>query len=242
MKVRGTHSRLMRREEKQSLRKAVIFFLLTILILAGTIFLGIPALVKVAVFLAELKGSSLPVEQTDLIPPAPPRLDPIPEAVKTNLIGLSGSAEAGANVEIYLNDGLVLTIISDNDSHFITEKIRLEQGKNSVYITAIDKAGNKSSPSEKAFIWFDDQPPDLTIEQPADNSRFSGQKERTIIIQGKTEADINLSINDRFIIVGNEGNYSTSYSLNEGENKLTLIARDKAENETKKELTVFYFP
>jgi len=242
MKIRGAHSRLMRREEKQSLRKAVIFFLLTILILAGTVFLGIPALVKVAVFLAELKGSSLPVEQTDLIPPAPPRLDPIPEAVKTNLIGLSGSAEAGANVEIYLNDGLVLTIISDNDSHFITEKIRLEQGKNSVYIIAIDKAGNKSSPSEEASLLFDDQPPDLTIEQPADNSRFNGQGEKSIIIQGKTETDVSLSLNDRFIIVGNEGTYATTYSLNEGENKLTFIARDKAENETKKELTIFYSP
>lgn len=242
MEFRGAHSRLMRREEKQSLRKAAIFFLLTLLILAGTIFLGIPALVKVAVFLAELKGSSLPVEQTDVIPPAPPRLDPLPEATKTNSIGLSGSAEAGANVEIYLNDRLVLTLVSDNDSHFITEKIRLEEGKNSVYVIAFDKAGNKSSPSEKISIWFNDQPPDLSIEQPGDNSHFNGEKEKTITVQGKTEADVNLNLNDRLVIVGNEGNFSTTYSLNEGENKLTFIARDQAENETKKELTVFYFP
>jgi hypothetical protein len=184
MKTRNTYSRLGRREEKQSLRQAFIFFILTILILTGTIFLGIPVLVKVAVFLSDLKGSSQPVEQTDLIAPAPPRLDPLPEAIKTNSISLTGSAEAGASVDVYLNYKNVLTVVSDSDSHFLTEKIRLEAGKNSVYIIAIDRAGNKSSASEMSYIWFDDQPPELTIEQPTDGSRFNGQEEKTITIQG----------------------------------------------------------
>jgi len=116
MNKRNQYSRLSRRQEKENIRRAFIYFFLAIILMGTTIFLGIPILVRVAVFFAEIKGSSLPVEQTDLLAPSPPRINPLPEATKTAYINLSGTAEVGSTVEIFLNDKKVTSIVSDKDS------------------------------------------------------------------------------------------------------------------------------
>jgi hypothetical protein len=242
MAKRKSYSRLARREEKQSIRRAFIYLLLAVIISVTTLFLGIPVLIRVAVFFAELKGSSLPVEQADVIPPPPPRINTLPEAIKTNQVSLSGTAEAGVSVEIYLNQKNITSVVSNSESKFVTEKIRLEKGKNSIYAIAIDKAGNQSAPSAQSYIWFDNEPPVLTISQPEDGAKFYGEQEKSINLQGKTEPGVSLTLNGRLIIIGSEGEFSTTYSLNEGNNQLKLVARDRAENETEKEITVSYFP
>lgn len=242
MRKRKPYSRLARTQEKQNLRRAFIYILLAIIISATTLFLGIPVLIRVAIFFAEIKGSSLPVEQTDVIPPPPPRIDTLPEATKTNLISLAGSAEEGSTVEVYLNEKNITSVVSDSNSRFITEKLRLEGGKNSVYVIAIDKARNESSPSEKQYLWFDDKPPELLITQPEDGATFYGEQEKSITVQGKTEPGTSVTLNGRLIIVGTEGELTTIYTLNEGENQIKLVVRDKAGNETEKEITVIYFP
>ena len=132
--------------------------------------------------------------------------------------------------------------VVDGNQKFVTEKLRLEKGKNSLYAIAVDKAGNQSTASTQSYIWFDNEPPELTISQPEDDTKFYGEHEKSITIQGKTESGVSLFLNDRLIIVGSEGEFSTTYSLNEGNNQLKLVARDKAENETEKEITVSYFP
>ena len=145
-------------------------------------------------------------------------------------------------MEIYLNGKNITTVISDSDSKFITEKLRLEEGRNTIYAIAIDKAGNQSSPSEKHYVLFDEEPPELTISSPEDGATFYGEQEKSITIQGKTEPGVSLTLNNRLVIVGSEGNFSTTYSLNEGENQIKLVASDKAGNETEKEITLVYFP
>jgi hypothetical protein len=242
MRRRRPYSRLARRQEKDNIRKALIYFVLAIILLVATLFLGIPVIVKVAVFFAEFRSSSLPIEQTDIIAPSPPRINTLPDANKTNLISLSGSAEAGSSVEIYLNEKNITTVVSDSDSKFITEKLRLEEGRNTIYAIAIDKAGNQSSSSEKHYVLFDDQPPELTITSPEDRTTFYGEQEKSITIQGQTETGVSLTLNDRLVIVGSEGSFSTTFSLSEGENHIKLIARDRAENEAEKEIILIYFP
>ncbi len=240
--ARKTYSRLARRQEKQNLRRAFLYILLAIIILGTTLFLGIPVLIRVAVFFAEIRGSSLPIEQTDVLPPPPPQINLLPEATDNQSIEISGSAEAGATVEIYLNDKKITAVVSNNDSEFLTEKLRLEEGRNSLYAIAIDKAGNQSSSSQKQYIWFDNQPPELTINSPEDRASFYGDQEKSVTIQGKTESGVSLTLNDRLIIVNDEGDFSTTYSLNQGENQLKFVARDRAGNKTETEITLIYFP
>jgi hypothetical protein len=242
MAKRSQYSRLSRRQEKENIRRAFIYISLALVLLGTTVLLGIPILVKVAVFFAEIKGSSLPVEQTDLLAPPPPRINLLPEATKTAYINLSGTAEAGATVEIYINDKKIDSIVSDSDSKFSTGKLRLEEGRNSIYAIALDSSGNQSSTSEKHYIWYDEEPPELEITSPQDGASFYGEQEKSIEVQGKTESGVTVLVNDRMVIVNSEGGFSTTFSLNEGENLIKVVAQDEASNETEQEIKVIYFP
>jgi hypothetical protein len=242
MNKRSPYSRLSRRQEKENIRRAFLYFFLALILMGATILLGIPILVRVAVFFAEIRGSSLPVEQTDLLAPPPPRINTLPEATKTAYINLSGTAEAGATVEIYINDQKVDSLVSDSDSNFSTGKLRLEEGKNSIYALATDKAGNQSSTSELYYVWYDEKPPELEITSPQDGANFYGEQEKSLTVQGKTEPGVSVFLNDRMIIVNSEGEFSTPFSLNVGENQIKVVSRDEAGNETEKEIKVIYFP
>ena len=66
-----------------------------------------------------------------------------------------------------------------------------------------------------------------------------GQDSR-IEVKGKSDANVRLTLNDRLIIVTGDGNFSSNYNLNPGDNQLIFKAVDKAGNETIKELLVKY--
>jgi len=242
MTKRSQYSRLSRRQEKENLRKAFIYIILAIVLMGATLFLGIPVIIRVAIFFTEIRGSSLPIEQTDTLAPSPPKINTLPEATKTAYINLSGTGEAGSTIEIYFNDKNIISIISDNDSKFSTGKLRLEEGKNSIYAIAVDNKGNQSSSSEKHYVWYDEKPPELDITSPQDGDNFYGSQEKTITIQGKTEPEVSVILNDRIIIVNSAGEFSTTLSLNEGENQIRVVAQDRAGNETEKEIRVIYLP
>lgn len=236
------HSRLVKKEEAKSLRRTVIFGGLTILFILGIIFLGIPTLVKIAVFFSEIKSSGTPVEQSDILPPAPPKINSLPEATSTNSISLSGFAEAGSTVEVFLNNSSYKKVIASEDGTFLVDNLSLTEGQNEIYTIAQDQAGNLSQPSETILILFDKAPPTLEISQPQDGANFTGEKQRKIQISGKTEPGVNLIINDRLQILDKDGNFSLAFTLSEGENVLKFVATDKAENKTEKEIKVTFAP
>ncbi len=242
MAKRLIYSRLSRRQEKENLRKAFIYFILAVVLMGATLFLGIPVIIRVAIFFTEIRGSSLPVEQADTLAPPPPRINTLPEATKMAYLNLSGTSEAGSIVEIYINDQKVDSLVSDSDSKFSTGKLRLEEGRNSIYALALDSTGNQSSASEKHYVWYDETPPELEIISPSDGASFYGEQEKSLVVQGKTEPEVSVTLNGRIIIVNSEGEFSTSLSLNEGENQITALAQDRAGNETEKEIKVIYFP
>lgn len=236
------HSRLARREEKRSLRKAFFFVLLTIVLLVVLVFLGIPALVKVAVFFADIKSTGTPVEQTDTVPPPAPRFNILPEYTKEPSLSLSGFAEAGSTVEIFLNDSPVGSIVVTNEGTFSFAKVNLSPDKNEIYAVSTDTAGNKSQPSPKITINFDNTPPKLEIGQPQDGASFVGERKRKIKIEGQTEENISLALNERLVILGAEGKFSADFTLADGENILKLLATDRAGNQTEKEIKVAFTP
>ena len=66
--------------------------------------------------------------------------------------------------------------------------------------------------------------------------------ENEIMVKGKTEEKATVTVNERFVVVGSEGNFEYSLTLSEGENKILIVAIDKAGNKTEKELKVTYTP
>jgi hypothetical protein len=236
--MRRSYSRLAKTEEKKNLRKAYLYILLTIVSLILLVIYGLPALAKMAAFLSDLRGSSLPVEQNDTTPPAPPRIDSLPEATKEQKVEVKGTTEAGATVVLTLN-GEVNETLADKDGQF-SYTFPLKSGENIIVASSKDKAGNSSQDTDAIKILYDNQPPELEITSPEDNSNFYGSKQRQVVIEGKTEENSSVFINDRFVSVEDDGSFTFATTLEEGENKFTIKAEDKAGNTSETTLILHF--
>lgn len=234
------YSRLRTTEERKNLRTAVVLGVMTILLLGGVFVFGLPTVAKFAAFLSDLRKSGEPVEINDTTPPAPPRLDSLPEATNKTQIEVSGESEPGATVIILFNkedhDAL-----ADNEGSF-RFTFELDDGENTLVASAKDTAGNESQKTDEFSITFDDEDPSLDIASPSEGASFFGAKQRQIIIEGITDAESTLAINDRFVLVEEDGSFAFATTLSEGENTFNLKAQDKAGNQTEKSLKVNFSP
>lgn len=228
-------SRLQTLEEKRNVRKATLLGLGTILIVIAVIILGIPFLIRLAVFFGDLNSSQRPVDKNDVIPPVPPQISLPYDATNSATQTISGSAEPGSTVFLTLNSDSAGDVVVADDGTFSISNIRLDTGNNSISAVAVDQSGNQSASSETLQIFYSQKPPDLNIDSPADHQQIS---DKTVNVVGSTSAGARLSINDRLVIVGSDGKFSYQYNLNPGDNLLVLTATDKAGNQARKELTI----
>lgn len=233
-------SLLTRKEEKRNLRKAFLYGFLTILLGITIFFLGVPALIKLAIFVGKINSSFIPPEQSDNVPPSPPVFEPLFEATNSATISLSGFAESESTLKLFFNNEEKETLV-DNDGTFVFNDLNLKDGQNKIYAVAIDKAGNESSDSKRVSVLYDNEAPELEINQPQDGETITDEDNRIELI-GKTEEGNDVLINDHFVVVDSEGNFNYQISLNEGENEIKIISKDKAGNQTEKTIKINYSP
>ena len=233
-------SRLARNEEKKNLRSAVLLGILTLGLIALFFFFGLPLMAKFAGFLTDLRKTSTPVESTDETPPAPPRFNSLPEATNKLSIDITGSTEPGAIVILSLN-GDAEEVLANSEGEF-TFNFELVDGVNSISAKARDEAGNESQKTDTINVIYDNDAPNLEITNPTDGMAFFGSKQRQIVVEGKTEEEASLTINDRFVLVEDDGTFAFTTTLGDGENSFNLKAKDKAENLTEKTIKVNYSP
>jgi hypothetical protein len=236
--MRKAYSRLAKVEEQRNFKRAFIFSFLTLGFILLTFFYGIPVVAKVASFVGDLKKSSTLVDKNDTTPPGPPRFNNIPEAVNKKGLTISGYGEAGAAILFNLNDGEE-EVITDSDGKF-SFSVNLAKGENILSAKAKDQAGNESASSKVYIIIFDDEAPKIEISSPEDGASFYGSKEKQLTIKGNTKVDSILTINDRLIKVEDDGSFSYTVSLNDGENSFHFKVVDQAQNQTEKDLKVNY--
>jgi len=209
-------SRLQRIEEKRSQRQAVFFIFLTLLLIVGVIFLGIPSLIKMAIFLSNLHSSGQTIETKDSVPPAPPRLQPVAEATTSATLTLKGFAEAGATVKVVSDGQDIKEVITDKDGQFVIDSLKLRSGHNKFYTKAVDTSGNESKPSASVTVLYDNTPPELTSTNPPPDAQFFDE-DKEIVVAGKTEPEARVSVNNLFVLVDSEGNFVKKFTLQEGE-------------------------
>lgn len=77
----------------------------------------------------------------------------------------------------------------------------------------------------------------LSISSPANNTIVTSSQ---ILIRGKTAPGAEVFINEKEVVADNSGNFSTAYSLDEGENLIIVTANDSEGNMAEKELVVTY--
>lgn len=234
------YSRLSRLEERENIRRAVLFSLLTIISLALVFFLGLPAVAKFSAFLSDLRKSSEPVEREDSTPPVPPRFEPLPEATNQLRVDIKGSSEPGVSIILKLNNKEE-EILANSDGEF-NYTFALNDGENKISAYARDSAGNESQKTDVFNIIYDDEPPELSLKTPVDGTNYYGSKQRQVLLEGVTEEGVNININGRFVQVDSGGKFTFTTTLNEGENKFTILASDKAENTSEKTITLNFSP
>lgn len=234
-------TRLSRKQEQKNIRQALIYIILTLTLGFALVFIGIPLLIRVAIFLGNLRGTSILPESGDLIPPSPPRIIAPFEATNSAQLTLKGYSEPSVSIKVF-NSGLSFgEVVADSSGLFTIENLRLTSGRNEITAVAQDEAGNESQLSSPIVIEYDTSPPELEILEPEGGTTIGGINNQ-ITIKGKTEEGAKLTINGRLVIVGPEGDFDYQYSLDEGENNFIIIAQDKAGNQTEKELKVNYSP
>lgn len=234
--VRKYRSRLERIEREKKARSALFFFLFSITLVCLTVFLGIPFIIYLSSFVSEFKSPQEIIQKTDEIPPQPPIFTTANMATFSAQIDIKGYAEPGTTVLLAINDSDQETVV-DSDGYFLFEEILLEEGENTIQAVAIDQAGNESQPSKSLLIVQDREPPELLIESTEDEAVVS---EERIAIVGQTEKGAILTINGQRVILDSEGKFNYPLRLSEGENRVLIIARDAAGNESKIEKKVEY--
>lgn len=232
-------SRLNRKEEARNMRRAFIFGFLTLFLVILLLFIGIPALIRLAVFLGEVRNSPEPIQTGDVIPPPPVRFHSLPEATNSANLKISGFAEGGSTVEIFLDGESAVKVLAENDGTFLTSSLVLTPGANEVYAVAVDEAGNRSLESDKQTVSLDTEPPELVISEPEDGATFSAPENR-ITLKGVSEPGVTLRVNDKIVLVNPEGNFNYQLTLSEGENTIRVAAADQAGNTAVKEIKLNY--
>lgn len=232
-------SRLNRKEEARNMRRAFVFGFLTLFLVILLLFIGIPALIRLAVFLGEVKKSPEPIQTGDVIPPPPVRFHSLPEATNSANLIISGFAEAGSTVEIFLDGEIPIKVLAENDGTFLSSSLVLTPGANEIYAVAVDESGNRSLESDRQTVSLDTEPPELVMSEPEDGATFSAPENR-VTLKGKSETGITLRVNEKIVLVDPEGNFSYQLTLSEGENIIRVVATDHAGNSAEEEIKLNY--
>lgn len=172
---------------------------------------------------------------------APPVLNIPYEATNTAQINISGYANPGVKVELFMDDEKKDTVDTALDGSFDIKNISLSLGTNNIYAKTIDDAGKESLPSKNIKIIYDNEKPALSISEPEDNKTINGG-DKKVKISGKTEPGARVYINSTQVIVDKEGNFSQTLDLSEGDNDFNIKAFDQALNTTETTRKVIYKP
>jgi hypothetical protein len=225
------YSRLRRFEEKR-LRTRLLFAIvgsITLLILIAIF--GFPFFVNFTVFLGQMKGKDILATPTPIALVIAPYLDPLPTATSSGKILVTGRGQPEAKVVLFINDEQSKSVPISKDGTFLISSLSLPEGTYSIKAKTEDKAGKRSDFSNVVHTVIKRHPPILELSKPTDNITVNGD-DNILNIEGKTEENTDIRINDRFVVVRPDGTFSYPFPLQNGENNLQIKAIDQAGNNT----------
>jgi hypothetical protein len=228
-------SRLTRKADEQITRKTVFLGVVTMLLFLSVVIFGLPLLIKFSVFLGNARKTNDVIKEKVLPPQAPRPILPF-EATNTAKINLSGVAEPNVKVVLLKSDVNLMEEMVSGEGTFVFENIELDKGENIFNMIAESEKSGTSDLSKQIKIIYDDQAPTITMENPAEDSITVDSID--FDVSGKTEKDVSVSINGHVAMVDDSGNFKLKIQLNAGDNDVEIVARDLAENETRKKVKI----
>ncbi|MEN8253431.1 MAG: hypothetical protein ABFQ62_03600 [Patescibacteria group bacterium] len=235
-KTKRVTSRLAKREQKKLVNQSIVFLLLALLL--GVIFVIFILPGSVNLLFNFLDSGEISAVD-DSLPPQTPIVSTPDEASSDQTIEVSGFAQIENEVTLLLNGSEYAREIVDQDGEFAIS-VDLEEGKNLIALYASNDKGKESGLSKEYEVIYDAQAPEIEISSPEPGTNFEGKNNQNIEILGQTEPGTKLYVNDRLTFSNSEGEFKSSYRLEEGENKILIKAMDKAGNETESELSVSF--
>jgi len=173
---------------------------------------------------------TIKVETPDVTSPARPLLDSLPSFTNEKQQTVSGLAEAGVTVTIFIDGEEVGSAKADEDKRF-TQEINLTEGPNVISARATDPSGNDGMFSREVTVVLDTIIPDAPLLDPLPEIT----SDVSLLVTGVAEggSTVTLYLDDEEIgsalsimYVG----FSTHVTLLEGLNAICARATDRATN------------
>jgi hypothetical protein len=227
-----------RLEEKRQQKRLLYAIVGSIGLVVFLAIFGLKILVGFSVLVDRMRGTTPTTQATEELL-LPPTLDPLPTATKSGMLTLTGFAQNDSEVIIYLNDSKLETITPEEDGTFSFPLRTLKEGNNTISARTTDAKENTSDLSNVLTVLIKKTPPILELNSPQDHASILGDSNK-VQVSGKTEENTTVTVNGRMVVMRADYTFSHDHPLNEGDNKLTIVATDLAGNTTTLERTVNY--
>lgn len=232
-------SRLGRFENRKAQKRLLIAIGGSLAILLFLGIFGLKLLVGFSLLIDKMRGASpsTPQSQSNLI--LPPVIDPLPEATFSATLSLTGKGTAKTQVIIYVNDKQYKKFAVKDDGTYALSDIPVDEGDVTISSKLTDDKGNTSDLSNIIKVTIDRKPPTLDVSKPDDGTKIQDGTHKAII-EGKSDDDARVTINDRIAVVRSDGSFTYAMPLSDGDNTLKVVSTDPAGNRTTVERHVTY--
>lgn len=210
-----------------------LFLLVLLIIFIATV--GVKLVINTSIWLSDLSRGTTSedarLKKTDILGPA--QLYDVPDATNSATLKLSGQGTRGTDITIFVNDEVADKQTLDSDEFETT--LSLSQGDNAIYIESKDPQSKKTKDSQTYTVTLISAKPSLTITTPTDGQFVDSD---SITVEGSTDPDVSIQINNSPAVVGADGSFSHALSLSTGENVIVIVATDRAGNTERAEIRV----
>lgn len=238
MREENHKSRLKTHLKKQAYKNILLATLGIVLVGILLIIFGTNILVSFSLLVGKLTGteeSTTTTQSLEYI--APPTLDIPQEATSSASVTITGYGESKHRIDLFSNGKLIGKTTVKSNNTFKFGNVTIEKGENVIKARAVNEENKHSEYSNEVRISLLNEPPELTVSEPTDGLIYK-KDGRPVKVAGKTNPGVKVTVNDFWAIVDDEGNFSYQYSLKDGENDLKIVATDKADNKTTKDLKI----
>lgn len=233
-------SRLTRVKSKKATRQAVIYIVISVLIVIAMITWGVPLAARLAGSLIRTDNGTSGIEE---LKPTPPVFSDIPESTNSAKVNISGFSQPGVEISLFVNGAEYKKILSDDAGVFKFGGVPVKDGDNTLYAFATTSRGTESEQSRQYTLTVDTTKPDVTLSSPTDGQVFHGERERIAEFAGTvSEEGAKVYVGDRMPIVQTDGSFRLAYQMTEGDQEVIIKVIDNAGNENEKTLKIRWEP